>query len=161
MFSPRITLELTRLNVRGMGHTASIRTRFSNLQQRALFTYEAPRVFNSDRWRMIFSGLVDTSRNVRTFTGRRSEGALQLQQRISKPSALLYRYTFRRTSIDENTLQITPSLIPLQAQPVRVALFSGTYIQDRRDNPTDATKGMFNTFDLGVASNVWGSQDNH
>jgi len=160
MFSPRITLELTRLNVRGMGHTASIRTRFSNLQQRALFTYEAPRVFNSDRWRMIFSGLVDTSRNVRTFTGRRSEGALQLQQRISKPSALLYRYTFRRTSIDENTLQITPSLIPLQAQPVRVALFSGTYIQDRRDNPTDATKGMFNTFDLGVASNVWGSQAN-
>ena len=156
--SPRITLELTRLNVRGVGHTASIRTRFSNLQQRALFTYEAPRTFNSDKWRLIFSGLVDTSRNVRTFTGRRAEGALQLQQRLSKPSTALYRYTFRRTSIDEDTLQITPGLIPLQAQPVRVALFSGTYIQDRRDDPTDATKGMFNTFDLSLASGVWGSQ---
>ncbi len=156
--SPRITLELTRLNVRGIGHTASIRTRFSNLQQRALFTYEAPRTFDSDKWRMIFSGLVDTSRNVRTFTGRRAEGALQLQQRLSKPSTALYRYTFRRTSIDEDTLQITPGLIPLQAQPVRVALFSGTYIQDRRDDPTDATKGIFNTFDLSLASGVWGSQ---
>ncbi len=157
-FSPRITLELTRLNVRGIGHTASVRTRFSNLQQRALFTYEAPRTFNSDKWRLIFSGLVDTSRNVRTFTGRRAEGALQLQQRLSKPSTVLYRYTFRRTSIDENTLQITPGLIPLQAQPVRVALFSGTYIQDRRDDPTDATKGIFNTFDLSLASGGWGSQ---
>ena len=159
-FSPRITLELTRLNVRGIGHTASIRTRFSNLQQRALFTYEAPRTFNSDKWRMIFSGLVDTSRNVRTFTGRRAEGALQLQQRLSKPSTVLYRYTFRRTSIDENTLQITPDLIPLQAKPVRVALLSGTYFQDRRDDPTDATKGMFNSLDLSLASGGWGSQAN-
>ena len=157
-FSPRITLELTRLNVRGIGHTASLRTRFSNLQQRALFTYEAPRTFNSDKWRMILSGLLDTSRNVRTFTGRRLESAFQLQQKLSKPSTVLYRYTFRRTSIDEDTLQITPALIPLQSQPVRVALLSGTYLEDRRDDPTDATKGMFNTFDLGLASGGWGSQ---
>ena len=157
-FSPRITLELTRLNLRGLGHTASMRTRFSNLQQRALFTYEAPRLSGSDKWRMIVSGLLDTSRNVRTFTGRRLEGALQLQHKISKPSTALYRYTYRRTSIDQGTLQITPELIPLAAQPVRVALLSGTYIQDRRDDPIDATKGAYSTVDLSFASNVWGSQ---
>ena len=157
-FSPRLTLELTRLNLHGRGHTASMRTRFSNLQQRALFTYEAPRFTGSDKWRMIVSGLLDTSRNVRTFAGRRLEGALQLQQKINKPSTALYRYTYRRTSIDQATLQITPELIPLAAQPVRVALFSGTYIQDRRDDPTDATKGTYNTVDLSLASNIWGSQ---
>ena len=42
-FSPRVTLEFTRLNLRGKAHTASLRTRFSDLQQRALFTYENPR----------------------------------------------------------------------------------------------------------------------
>ena len=157
-FSPRVTLELTRLNLRGRGHTASMRTRFSNLQQRALFTYEAPRFTGSDKWRMIVSGLLDTSRNVRTFTGRRLEGAFQLQHKISKPSTALYRYTYRRTSIDEGTLQITPDLIPLAAQPVRVALLSGTYIQDRRDDPTNATKGTYNTVDLSFASNIWASQ---
>ena len=157
-FSPRITLELTRLNLRGLGHTASMRTRFSNLQQRALFIYEAPRFSGSDKWRMIVSGLLDTSRNVRTFTGRRLEGAFQLQHKISKPSTALYRYTYRRTSIDQRTLQITPDLIPLAAQPVRVALLSGTYFQDRRDDPTDATKGTYNTVDLSFASNIWGSQ---
>ena len=157
-FSPRLTLELTRLNLRGRGHTASMRTRFSNLQQRALFTYETPRFTGSDKWRMIVSGLLDTSRNVRTFTGRRVEGAFQLQHEISKPSTALYRYTYRRTSIDQETLRITPELIDLASQPVRVALLSGTYFQDRRDDPTDATKGTYNTVDLSFASNIWGSQ---
>ncbi len=157
-FSPRITLEATRLNIRGIGHTMSVRTRFSNLQQRALFIYEAPRWTGSDKWDMTISGLLDTSRNVRTYSGSRVEGALQLRHRISKPSTALYRFTYRRTSINEDTLQITPLLIPLTSQPVRVGLLSGTYIQDRRDDPTDSTKGIFNTVDLSLASGVWASE---
>ena len=153
-FSPRITLELTRLNVRGIGHTLSVRTRFSDLQQRALLTYEAPRWTGSEKWRMTISGLIDTSRNVRTFTGTRLEGALQLRHQLSRPSKALYRFTYRRTSIEEQTLQITP-MIPLA---VRVGLLSGTYIQDRRDDPTDSTRGLFNSVDLGFASGVWGSE---
>ncbi len=157
-FSPRVTLEVTRLNVRGLGHTMSLRTRLSNLQQRALFIYEAPRWTGSDKWDMTISSLFDTSRNVRTFSGRRLEGAIQLHQRLSKPSTALYRFTYRRTSIDQNTLQITPLLIPLTSQPVRVGLLSGTYIQDRRDDPTDSTKGIFNTVDLSLASGIWASE---
>ena len=154
-FSPRVTLEFTRLNLRGKAHTASLRTRFSDLQQRALFTYENPRWTGSDRWRMTISSLFDTSRNVRTFTGRRLEGVFQLQHKLSKPSTALYRFTYRRTTIDEETLQIAPGPA---SQPVRVALLGGTYFQDRRDNPTDATKGLFNSLDLSVASGLWGSE---
>jgi outer membrane protein assembly complex protein YaeT len=157
-FSPRITVETTRLNFRGIGHTLNVRTRLSNLQQRALFTYEAPRWTGSERWRMTLSALYDTSRNVRTFRGTRLEGAFQLQQRLSRPSTALYRYTFRRTTIDEETLQISPSLVPIAARPVRVALLSATYIQDRRDDPTDASRGIYNTADVSVANDVWGSQ---
>ncbi|MEX2302791.1 MAG: POTRA domain-containing protein [Bryobacterales bacterium] len=157
-FSPRVTIETTRLNFRGIGHTLNVRTRLSNLQQRALFTYEAPRWTGSEKWKMTLSALYDSSRNVRTFRGTRLEGALQLQHRLSRPSTALYRYTFRRTTIDEATLQISPSLIPLASRPVRVALFSGTYIQDRRDDPTDASRGIYNTADLGFANGYWGSQ---
>jgi len=157
-FSPRVTLEVTRLNVRGIGHTMSVRTRFSNLQQRALFIYEAPRWTGSDRWNMTISSLLDTSRNVRTYSGSRLEGALQLRHRLSRPSTALYRFTYRRTAIDQDTLQITPLLIPLTSQPVRVGLLSGTYIQDRRDDPTDSTRGIFNTVDLSLASRVWASE---
>jgi outer membrane protein assembly factor BamA len=158
VFSPRVTIETTRLNVRGIGHTMNVRTRLSNLQQRALFTYEAPRWTGSEKWRMTLSGLLDTSRNVRTFRETRVEGALQIQQQLSRPSTALYRYIFRRTAIDEDTLQIDPSLIPIASRPVRVALLSGTYIQDRRDDPTDASRGLYNTVDLSFASGYWGSQ---
>jgi len=95
---------------------------------------------------------------VRTFTGTRLEGALQLEHTLSRDSTALYRYTYRRTTIDDDSLQITPLLIPLSSQPVRAALFSGTYIQDRRDDPTDATRGVFNSVDLSFASGYWGSQ---
>ena len=157
-FSPRVTIETTRLNFRGIGHTLNVRTRLSGLQQRALFTYEAPRWSGSEKWRMTLSALYDTSRNVRTFRGTRLEGALQLQHRLSRPSTALYRYTFRRTTIDEETLQISPFLVPVAARPVRVALLSGTYIQDRRDDPTDAGRGLYNTLDLSFANGSWGSQ---
>jgi outer membrane protein assembly complex protein YaeT len=157
-FSPRVTVETTRLNFRGIGHTLNVRTRLSNLQQRALFTYEAPRWTGSEKWKMTLSALYDTSRNVRTFRGTRLEGAFQLQHRLSRPSTALYRYTFRRTTIDEATLQISPSLVPIAARPVRVALLSGTYIQDRRDDPTDAARGIYNTADVSFANGYWGSQ---
>ena len=41
---------------------------------------------------------------------------------------------------------------------MRVGFVSTTFIQDRRDDPVDAHRGMYNTLDLAVASNVLGSQ---
>ena len=159
-FSPRMTVEVTRLNVMGKAHTLSFNTRLSLLQQRGLFTYEAPRWFNSDSWRLTVTGLYDTFRNVNTFTGRRVEGALQLSQAVSPRETVLYRYAYRRTSIDGETLNIEPLLVPLISQPVRVGLMSSTYISDRRDDPTDTTSGMYNTVDVALASKVWGAQPN-
>ena len=159
-FSPRVTLEVTRLNVRGRAHTMGFRTRLSLLQQRGLFTYEAPRWFSSDQWRMTVSALYDTFRNVNTFTGRRLEGAVQLSHQPSARTTVLYRYAYRRTSIDENTLNIQPLLVPLVSQPVRVGILSGTLISDRRDDPTDTTSGLYNTVDLALASEYMGGQPN-
>ncbi len=159
-FSPRVTLEVTRLNVRGRAHTMGFRSRLSLLQQRGLFTYEAPRWFDSDRWRMTISALFDTFRNVNTFTGRRLEGAYQLSQQLNATTTVLYRYAYRRTAIDENTLNIQPLLVPLISQPVRVGLLSGTLISDNRDDPTNTTDGVYNTVDFALASKYVGAQPN-
>jgi len=37
-------------------------------------------------------------------------------------------------------------------------MVSANFIQDRRDDPTDAHKGMYNTLELGYASHIFGSQ---
>jgi outer membrane protein assembly factor BamA len=85
---------------------------------------------------------------------------LQLSQQLDRTTTLLYRYAYRRTSIDENTLNIEPLLVPLVSQPVRVGLLSSTYISDRRDDPTNTTRGIYNTVNVALASKYWGAQPN-
>ena len=155
-FSPRVSFDISRLNVFGLGHIISLQTRLSNLEQRAILTYLAPRVRNHDNLGLSFSVLYDDTRDVNTFSAKREEGSVQLSQKLSKPSSLLYRFSYRRVST--SNLKIDPNLVPLLAQPVRVGILSTTYIQDRRDDPTDAHKGIYNTIDIGLASKFFGSQ---
>ena len=54
-------------------------------------------------------------------------------------------------------IAITPALIPLFAIPVKLGTISGTFIQDRRDDPVDARRGIWNTIDGTFASNFFGS----
>jgi outer membrane protein assembly factor BamA len=61
-------------------------------------------------------------------------------------------------NVDEATLQITPLLIPLLSQPVRVGIASFGWILDRRDDPVDPHKGIYNTVDVGLALSAFGSR---
>jgi outer membrane protein assembly factor BamA len=157
-FAPRVSLDVTRNNLWGLAHSLSLRTRASTLNQRALLNYSWPRFYNRSTLALSFTGLYENSRDVRTFSFRRQEGSVQLSQRLSKATTLFYRYTYRRVSVDESTLKITPFLIPLLSQPVRLGMLGGNLIQDRRDDPVDSRKGVYNTIDLGLAQRVFGSQ---
>jgi outer membrane protein insertion porin family len=53
---------------------------------------------------------------------------------------------------------ISPNLVPLFSQPVRVGMPSLTYIRDRRDDPIDSHNGSYNTFDTGIATSAFGSE---
>jgi outer membrane protein assembly factor BamA len=48
-------------------------------------------------------------------------------------------------------------LIPLFARPIQLATVSGTFIQDRRDDPINAQRGIWNTVDGTFAFNTWES----
>ncbi len=157
-FSPRVSFDLTRLNFLGLGHSITLQTRASTIEQRAILSYLAPRVRNHDNLDLTFSIVYDNTHGINTFAARREEGSVQLAQKLSKPSTLLYRFAYRRVSTSD--LKIAPDLVPLLSQPVRVGIFSVNYIQDRRDDPVDAHKGVYNTIDVGLASRVFGSQVN-
>jgi outer membrane protein assembly factor BamA len=57
-----------------------------------------------------------------------------------------------------SSVEIPSLLIPTLLQPVRIGIASASYIQDHRDNSADAHHGYWNTADLGVAGNFFGSQ---
>jgi outer membrane protein insertion porin family len=154
-FSPRITLGISRLNLLGLAHTLSLQTLTSTLEQRAVTTYLAPQFTGNENLTATVSALFDNSRDVRTFAAQRWEGSMQLGQRLSRANSLQYRLSYRRASVKD--LKISPQLIPLLSQPVRVTQFSMSFIQDRRDDPVDTHHGIYNTIDAGISLPVLGT----
>lgn len=157
-FSPRVSLDLSRNNLWGLAHNLSLRTRVSNYDQLGLLTYSMPRFRNSSTLSFSITGMWEHSKDIRTFNSTREEVDLQLSQRLNKTITFFYRYAYRRVAV--NNLKITPFLIPQLSQPVRVGITSWNLVQDRRDDPVDPHKGIFNTIDLGLAGHFFGSHVN-
>ncbi len=157
-FSPRVSLDVTRLNFRGRNHTLSFKSRFSTLQQRGLISYIAPRVFNVPSLTWVFNVFYDRSFDVLTFRSERLEGSVALEHKRSRSDTLLYRYSYRRVRAERDTLKVSVDLIPLFARPVRVGMLGATLVRDRRDDPADSKRGMFFTLDGGVSARQFGSQ---
>lgn len=160
-FSPRVSFDISRLNFWGRAHTISLRSRVSNLQQRALISYSAPQAFGSRKLDLTFTTMFDASRNVRTFSARRWEGSTQLAYRWTRSKTFFFRFAYRRVSVDQGTLKIRPELIPFLSQPVRVGALSASYVDDRRDDPTDSRRGTYNSVDLSSASRIFGSETDY
>ena len=156
-FSPRVSFGIDRLNFLGLGHRVSLQTRVSTLEQRALGTYVLPQFEGDPKSNLQFAALFDISRDVRTFSARREEGSVQFGRKLSKANSAQFRVAFREVNILGTPL-ITPELIPLLSQPVRVGLLGASFILDRRDDPVDAHRGIYTTIDLSLASKGLGSQ---
>ena len=159
-WSPRVSFEVTRLDFGGRDHTVVMKARYGRLEQRGLISYDAPRLFTKENWRLTVSGFFDKSADVRTFTAQRLEGSVQAEEVRSKTLTVLYRFSYRRVNVDPTTLVIDPNLIPLYSRPARIGMPSITFIYDRRDDPIDAHKGMYTTADFGVAGSFFGSESN-
>ena len=160
-FSPLATFGVTRADFRGRDDTLVFRTNLGRLQQRALVTYEEPHWLNRDDLTLTFNAFYDSTQDVLTFSSQRLEASLQALQQWRKGETLLYRFSYRRVKVDQNTLQISPELIPLLSRPVRVGIPSFSYVRDHRDDPLDSHRGSFNAVDFGVASKFFGSQANY
>jgi outer membrane protein assembly complex protein YaeT len=163
--SPRVSLEITRLNFRGVDHTVTFKGHLGRLQQRALISYNAPGWLNNDKLTLLFTGFYDNTLDVTTFTSKRLEGSAQIHQCFGSadqctsgrpPTEAIYSMTYRR--VQASNLVITSNLIPILSQPTRVGIPAVTIIRDRRDNPLESTKGTYNTLDAGVAASFFGSE---
>jgi outer membrane protein insertion porin family len=140
----------------GLGQTVSLNTLVSTIEQRGILTYVIPQIGGHEKLTLTISGLFDNAFDVRTFRQQRTEGSIQLAQRLTRQYSIQYRYTLRHVEI--SSLKINSELIPLLSQPVRAGVYSMTFIQDRRDDPVNSHRGMYNTLDVGVALPEFASQ---
>src|SRR5262249_32279643 len=121
-FSPQVSLNVSRLNFRGLGHTVTLQGVYSNLQKRGAISYLAPRFQSTDGRQLTLSLLWSNSLDVRTFASKRQEAAVQLQQRLSKATTILGRFAYRRVSVSNVVIPVL--LVPQLVQPVRIGIFS-------------------------------------
>ncbi len=163
--SPRVSLEVTRLNFRGLNHTIIFKGHLGRLQQRALVSYNAPGWLDNDKLTLSFTGFYDNTLDITTFTSKRLEGSGQIHQCFGTtdkcvvgrpPTEVVYSFTYRR--VQASNLVISSNLIPILSQPTRVGIPGFTFIRDRRDSPLESTKGTYTTLDAGVAASYFGSE---
>ncbi|HET7871243.1 MAG TPA: BamA/TamA family outer membrane protein, partial [Terriglobales bacterium] len=154
--SPNVSFDATRQNFRGRNHTVMLKTRFGNLDKMALIGYEAPRLLDSENFNLDFTTLYEQTNDVKTYTAKRLEGAVEVKHNLDRATTLLYRAIYRRVST--TNLVIDPNLVPLFSQPVRVGMPNFNYLRNTRDNDIESHKGSLSTLDLGVASRYFGSE---
>jgi len=79
-----------------------------------------------------------------------------VSDRFSKSLAGIIRFAYREVSV--SSIVIPVLLIPQFLAPARIGMLSANIAQDRRDNPDNPQRGMYNTADVGVAGSFFGSQ---
>jgi outer membrane protein assembly complex protein YaeT len=156
--APRGTLELTKANLTGRADSLSFKARASTIQGRALVTYLAPNYFASPNFSLQLSAYYETSRDVQTFDSRRAEGSVGLAQKLSSSSSVLYRYAYRH--VVASNIQIAVQEIPLFSQSTEVSEFEVTWLRDRRNSPSDPSRGDFENVDVSMAMKAIGSSAN-
>ncbi|HWF11233.1 MAG TPA: BamA/TamA family outer membrane protein, partial [Bryobacteraceae bacterium] len=155
-FSPEFSFDVTRLNFLGLGHTVSLRADYSNIEKRASLNYLQPRFRNSAGRNLSYTVLYDNTLDVRTFAARREQASVQLSQKFSKTLTGQFSMQYRRVSV--SSIVIPVLLIPQLVQPVRIGMFTGNLVHDRRNNPAEPSRGMYTTVDAGIATKVLGGQ---
>ena len=158
--SPRVSFGVTRINLAGSDRTLLFKGAYGRLEQRALLSYLSPRWLDHENWKLILTGLFDTSRDVRTFTSQRSEGSIQIEDKLSRITTLLYGFAYRHVIVSDLQISTTSPDFPILSRPERVGLPTFAYIRDKRDDPLESHKGNYTVVDTAVAASAFGSADN-
>src|SRR4029077_18613844 len=134
------------------------------LQQRGLISFAVPKLFDSDKFKLIYTVFYDNSLDVATFTSQRLEGKVDLRQQFGHsgsepgtrpgPNAMTYRFDFRLVKPSHFAQGFSSGEITLLSLPARVGGPGFTFIHDKRDNPLESTKGNYFTLD-GFASSTY------
>jgi outer membrane protein assembly complex protein YaeT len=161
--SPRVGLDITRLNVGGRDQTLTFQSHVGRLQQRGLVSYEIPKLFNNDRLKIFYTAFYDNSLDVSTFTSQRLEGKIDLRQQIgtiqaNHSTSITYRFDYRRVKASNFASEFSPAEFNLFSLPARVGGPGFTFIRDKRDNPLESTRGQYFTLDGFAASSYVGSE---
>ena len=157
--SPRVSLDISRINLLGTDKSLTLHTTYGLLERVISLTFNNPRLRGNPAFNASVSGGYSNVQNISTFAASTIQFDFRVTEKVKKADNFIYDFQYRQVKVDPNSLEITPNLIPLQSQSVRVAGPAVTYFHDTRDpSPLDATRGRFFSIADFYAVSKLGSQ---
>jgi len=157
--SPRVSVDVSRINVLGTQDSLSLHTTYGLLEKVATLTFQNPHLYGSDKFAFQVSGGYSNVQNITTFKSSTSQVDFRVTHKATRKDTFIYNFQYRRVAVDPNSLAISANLIPLLSQPVRVGGPGITWFHDTRSpSPLDATKGIYFSVQNFFASSKFGSQ---
>ena len=153
--SPRGSIEYRRLDVRGLGETFAVSVLAERLDQRFITTYTDPH-FRLSSWQALTSISAERTTENPLFQARLADASIQFQRFLNrkKTRQLQLRYDFNRTRLSQ---LLVPQLVLPADRNVQLSYVSGTLIEDTRDKPLDAHRGVYSTLDFRLVPSALGS----
>jgi outer membrane protein insertion porin family len=156
--SPRVTLDVSRINLFGTTQSLTLHTTYGLLEKIATLSLNTPQLFGKTHLTSTISGGYSNVQDITTFQASTLQGDFRVSQKFRKADTFIYDFQYRRVSINQDSLEVTPNLIPLLSEPVRVGGPGITYIHDTRyPTPLDAGKGTYFSMQEFIASSKFGS----
>ena len=157
----RVSADVSRINLFGTNQSVTVHSTYGLLERVATATLNTPKFLGRPNFSTQVGGGYSNVQNISTFKASTLQGSFRLTQKIPKADTLIYEFTYRRVTVDQNSLQVTANLIPLLSQPVRVGGPGITWFHDTRSpTPLDAQKGMYLSVQDFFANSAFGSQTN-
>ncbi len=154
-WGPRGSFQYTRRNFRGLAETVSVGLLGARLVQRAGVSWADP-YFIGANWDSNVTISAERNSENPIFTSRYGEFGFQVRRALNAAGSktLSLRYGYRQTSL---TNLLIPDLVPPEDRQLHLSTLAAAYSFDTRDNPLDATRGMYQTADFDMNLRAIGS----
>ncbi|HEY3128300.1 MAG TPA: POTRA domain-containing protein [Acidobacteriota bacterium] len=160
---PRATVGVADENFLGMARTLATAFRVGARLQRGQISYTIPRPFE---WRLptLVSLFAQHERKLKgdlqqdvgkPFASTRLTALLQSERRLNAETSLFFRYNFEKVTV--SNLEDLDVLFR-ENRPVHLSKLSAALLNDRRDDPLNATHGTFSSIDLQLVPRILGSE---
>ena len=159
--SPRVSLDVSRINLKGTTQSLTLHTTYGLLERVATLTYNVPQLFSNPHLTASISGGYSNVQNITTFQASTIQGDFRIAQKIKRADNMIYDFQYRRISVNPDSLEITPNLIPQLSEPVTVGGPQITFFHDTRDpTPLDAQRGQYFSVQEFLSDAAFGAQTN-
>lgn len=158
ILSPQGSIEYSRLNMRGRAETASVSALASILDQKLAFSYSDPH-FRGTNWKSLLSVSAENTTQNPLYAARLGTASFQISRALnaSGNKRLQFQYNYQRTTLTD---LLIVGFVPPEDQNIHLSTLSASFVNDTRDKPLDAHRGVFQTVDLSFSPTFFGSSDN-